>query len=115
MSTHRLGNGGRPEETSAAWRKRRSNRTLCPTMTAEPMNSRNAGSTASIHGAGRTMASVMPVRKVISRGIPTPGFTSVWKVPRHSPPRSFTAPTSVMADCGGAAPVVSKSRTQNVT
>src|SRR3954470_6073539 len=45
----------------------------------------------------------------------TPGFTSVWNVPRHSPPRSFTAPTSVMAQELAEPPVVSRSTTTNVT
>src|SRR3954453_7860217 len=45
----------------------------------------------------------------------TPGFTSVWNVPRHAPPRSFTAPTSVMAQELAEPPVVSRSTTTNVT
>src|SRR4051794_9481785 len=44
-----------------------------------------------------------------------PGFTSVWNVPRHSPPRSFTAPTSVMAHELAEPPVVSRSTTTKVT
>src|SRR3954449_1965117 len=48
-------------------------------------------------------------------GMRAPGFTSVWKVPRHSPPRSFTAPISVMADDAGEPPVVSRSTTTKVT
>ena len=58
----------------------------------------------------------MPVSTVIDGGIGSPGFTSVWNVPRHSPPRSFTAPISVMrALLGRDPPVVSTSTTQNVT
>ena len=51
-------------------------------------------------GAGSTIASVMPVSTVIIGGIGTPGFTSVSNVPRHSPPRYFTAPISVIAQRG---------------
>ena len=61
------------------------------------MNSRSAGSTSSMPGAGRTIASVMPVSTVMNGGIGTPGFTSVSKVPRRSPARYFTAPISVIA------------------
>src|SRR5688500_6019624 len=44
-----------------------------------------------------------------------PGLTRVCSVPRHSPPRSLTAPTSVMAQCAGEPPVVSRSTTTKVT
>jgi hypothetical protein len=43
-----------------------------------------------------------------------PGLTSVWKVPRHSPPRNLAAPTSVMVQSAGDPPVVSRSTTQKV-
>ena len=52
---------------------------------------------------------------MIDGGIGTPGLTRVWNVPRHSPPRSLTAPTSVISQVAGDAPVVSRSTTQNVT
>ncbi len=67
-----------------------------------------------MRGAGATMVSVMPVRTVISGGMAAPGLTSVWNVPRHSPPRTFTAPISVMPHDAAVAPVVSRSTTQNV-
>jgi hypothetical protein len=57
----------------------------------------------------------MPVRTVMVGGIATPGLTSVEKVPRHSPPRSLTAPISVMAQSSGDPPVVSTSTTTKVT
>src|SRR4051794_27062244 len=60
------------------------------------------------------MASVMPVSTVISGGIATPGLTNVCSVPRHSPARSLTAPTSVMAPSSADPPVVSTSTMQNV-
>src|SRR5215469_7120555 len=44
-----------------------------------------------------------------------PGLTSVCRVPSNSPPRNFTAPTSVIAQLSGEPPVVSRSRTTNVT
>ena len=68
-----------------------------------------------MRGAGRTMACVMPVSMVIAGGTARPGFTSVWNVPRHSPPCSFTAPISVMPQSCGDPPVVSRSITQKVT
>ena len=68
-----------------------------------------------MRGAGITIACVMPVSTVISGGIAMPGFTRVWNVPRHSPPRTLTAPTSVMAQRSADPPVVSRSTTQNVT
>ncbi len=49
-----------------------------------------------MRGALHTMASVNPVSTVICGGIARPGLTSVWKVPRHSPPRTLTAPISVI-------------------
>src|SRR5262245_54202322 len=48
-------------------------------------------------------------------GIGSPGLTSVAKVPSGSPPRTFTAPTSVIPRWSGTPPVVSRSRTTNVT
>ena len=95
--------GAARSRSSAAWRKPRSKRTLWPTITASPMNSSSVGSTDSMRGAGSTMAWVMPVSTVISGGMAQPGFTRVWNVPRHSPPRSFTAPISVMPQSVGRA------------
>ena len=57
-----------------------------------------------MRGARCTMAWVMPVSTVISGGIARPGFTIVWNVPRTSPPRTFTAPTSVIAQSAGEEP-----------
>ena len=88
---------------------------LWPTITASPMNSSSAGITSAMRGAGSTIDSVMPVSTVMNGGIATPGFTSVSKRPRHSPPRSLTAPTSVISQSFADAPVVSRSRTTNVT
>ena len=104
-----------PHARRAASRNARSKRTLWPTITVPALNSTNAARTDSMRGAGSTIAWVMPVRTVISGGMGMPGFTSVWNVPRHSPPRSLTAPTSVIAHWAALAPVVSRSSTQNVT
>ena len=41
------------------------------------------GSTAPMRGAADTNASDRPVSTVICGGMARPGFTSVWKVPRH--------------------------------
>ena len=48
-------------------------------------------------------------------GIGVPGLTRVWNSPRTSPPWTFTAPTSVMAQSAGVPPVVSRSTTTKVT
>ena len=85
------------------------------TMTASPTKPTNGSSTASTRGAGTTIACVIPVITVMEGGMATPGLTSVWNVPSSSPPRTFTAPTSVISHVAGEAPVVSRSRTTNVT
>ncbi len=95
-----------------------SKRTLWPTTTVVhggPSHSMNAGSTSPIMGAGMIIASVMPVSTVIIGGMGTPGLTSVSNVPRHLPPRSLSAPTSVIAHAPADVPVVSRSTTTNVT
>jgi hypothetical protein len=66
-------------------------------------------------GAGATIASVMPVRTVMNGGIGPPGLTSVANCPSSSPPRTLTAPISVMPSPSGAPPVVSRSSTTKVT
>ena len=115
VSIERLDSAGRPSALSAAFRKPRSKRTLWPTTTASPRNSRREGRTASIWGASTTMDSVIPVSTVMDGGIPQPGSTRVWKVPSQRPPRRRTAPTSVIAQPSGDVPVVSRSTTQNGT
>ena len=96
-------------------RKARSKPMLWPTITESPTNSSNDGSTAPIRGAGPTSASDRPVSSVIWGGMARPGLTSVWNVPRKSPPRTLTAPTSVIWSSVRWPPVVSRSSTQNVT
>jgi hypothetical protein len=61
------------------------------------------------------MRSLMPVSTVMNGGIGAPGLTSVWNVPSRSPPRTFTAPISVISPPTGDPPVVSRSTTTNVT
>ena len=68
-----------------------------------------------MRGAGATIVSVMPVRTAMNGGIGSPGLTSVWNSPSTSPPRTFTAPISVIAHDCGLPPVVSRSTTTNVT
>ena len=87
---------------------------MCATHTASRANSRKAGSTDSIIGAGATIASLMPVSTVMNGGIGEPGLTSVANSPSSSPPRILTAPISVMPRPSGAPPVVSRSTTTNV-
>ena len=91
-----------------------SNGALWATSTAPRANSRNAGSTASIRGAAATIDVVMPVSTVMNGGISLPGLTSVSNSPSTSPPRTLTAPISVIALSSGDPPVVSRSTTTNV-
>lgn len=58
---------------------------------------------------------VMPVSRVICRGIEQPGLTNVQNVASCSPPRYFTAPISVIPPSAALPPVVSRSTTTNVT
>jgi hypothetical protein len=67
-----------------------------------------------MRGAGSTMASVIPVRTVMNGGIGSRGLTRVANSPISSPPRTLTAPISVMPPASGAPPVVSRSTTTNV-
>ena len=66
-------------------------------------------------GAPPTISRVMPVRPVISGGIGTPGSTSSENAPTISPPSMRTAPTSVILEKPGVAPVVSRSTTVKET
>ena len=95
-----------------------SNPALWATSTAPRANSRNAGSTASIVGALHTMAEVMPVSATICGGMLRPGSTSVASSPSTAPPRTLTAPISVMASVcpspEARPPVVSRSTTTKV-
>ena len=49
------------------------------------------------------MVVVIPVSATIAGGIPVPGSTSVASSPIHSPPRTLTAPISVIASRSGRA------------
>ena len=61
------------------------------------------------------MASLMPVSRAMNGGISCCGLTKVWNSPSTSPPRTFTAPISVMREPpAGDPPVVSRSTTQKV-
>jgi hypothetical protein len=62
-----------------------------------------------------TIVEVIPVRTLMYGGISQPGSTSVWNSPSTAPPRTFTAPISVIALSFGEPPVVSRSTTTNVT
>ena len=58
----------------------------------------------------------MPVSTAMNGGIAWCGLTRVWNSPSTSPPRTLTAPTSVIIEPAAAEPpVVSRSTTQNVT
>ncbi len=57
----------------------------------------------------------MPVSTAMNGGIEVCGLTSVWNSPSTSPPRTLTAPISVIIDPAAAEPpVVSRSTTQKV-
>lgn len=105
----------RPVWVQAARRNPTSKRALCATSTAPVANSRKAARAGPSRGAVATMGSVMPVRTEMTAGMGTPGLTNVWNSPRTSPPRTFTAPISVMAQSAGLPPVVSRSTTTKVT
>ena len=78
VSTVALAIRSRPVDSRAWLRKERSKRTLCPTTTAPPRNSRNDGSISPTRGASATMASLMPVSAVMKGGIRSSGRTNVW-------------------------------------
>src|SRR5690606_555205 len=68
-----------------------------------------------MRGASATIALEIPVSTVMKAGIGVLGRTSVWNSPMTSPPRTVTAPISVMPQSAGEPPVVSRSTTTNVT
>lgn len=68
-----------------------------------------------MRGAPATIASVMPVSTWMKAGMGALGRTSVWNSPSTCPPRTLTAPTSVIAEAEALPPVVSRSTTTNVT
>ena len=70
---------------------------LWATSTAPRENSRNDGSTESMVGALHTIVEVIPVSAMICGGMLRPGSTSVASSPRTMPPRTLTAPISVIA------------------
>ncbi|SHX12043.1 Uncharacterised protein [Mycobacteroides abscessus subsp. abscessus] len=94
---------------------------LWATRTAPRQNSRKVGSTDSMRGASQTMAVVIPVSCTICGGMARPGSIRVASSPMISPPRTLTAPISVMASqpppvssARARPPVVSRSTTTNV-
>ena len=106
---------GRPWRAAKCLRNPTSNGALWATRTVPAANSRNAGSVDSIGGASATIVLLIPVRTAMKAGISVCGLTRVWNSPRISPPRTFTAPISVIIEPPSAEPpVVSRSTTQNV-
>ncbi len=114
VSTAEKPGQARPVAAAAALRKPTSNGALWATSTEPAANSRNAGRADSIRGAADTIESVMPVMTWMKAGIGLPGFTNVWNSPSRRPPRTLTAPISVMPSAG-VPPVVSRSTTTKVT
>ncbi len=88
---------------------------LWATSTVPRRNSTSAGRTASIGSRSATRWSVIPVTVLTAGGMGRPGFTSVANSPSTSPARALTTPTSVIRSPAGSSPVVSRSRTANVT
>src|SRR3954471_7152306 len=115
VSTDAAGGQASPFSAHAALRKPMSNGALWATRTAPRANSRNAGSTAPIRGAVATIVDVIPVSTLMYGGISRPGSTRVWNSPSTTPPRTLTAPISVIALSFGEPPVVSRSTTTKVT
>ena len=97
-----------------------SNLALWATSTAPRANSRNIGSTAAMVGASHTIAVVMPVSWTICGGMLRCGSTRVANSPSTTPPRTLTAPISVIASATFPStavmrpPVVSRSTTTKV-
>ena len=58
---------------------------------------------------------MIPVSEATNAGMGEPGLTRLWNSPMRSPPRTLTAPISVMPASAGAPPVVSRSTTTKVT
>ena len=75
------------------------------------MNASKRSAISTNGGASATIASLMPVRRVMAGGIARPGFTRVWSSSTISPPHSFTAAISVTRWGPGRRPVVSTSTT----
>ena len=73
-------------------------------------NCKNAVSASFSWGASASMASVMPVRPMISGVNRRLGFTKVWNLSVISPFFSTTAPISVIASRRTFRPVVSMSK-----
>src|SRR5690606_33062594 len=92
-----------------------SNGALWATSTVPRANSRNPGSTSSTPGAVETIAVVIPVSRATKAGTGRPGFTNDWNSPSTSPPRTLTAPISVIPASSARLPVVSRSTTTKVT
>ena len=86
----------RPSASQPARRKPRSNGALCATSTAPRRTRGTPAAPSSIRGAPATIASVMPVSTAMNGGIDVAGLTSVWNSPSTSPPRTLTAPISVI-------------------
>ncbi len=106
------GDGQRsPLLAQAAARKLTSKGALCAVSTQPWTKSRRTGSTAAAGGASATMASLMPVSSAMSAGIAWPGFTRVANSASIRPPRTRTAPISVIPAVSGDQPVVSISTT----
>ena len=114
VSTTLLPGQACPVRAAAALRNPMSNGALCATSTAPRENSRKLGSTSSMGGAPMSIVVVMPVSTWMNGGTGPPGSTSVWNSPSTSPPRTLTAPISVIAQSAGVPPVVSRSTTTNV-
>ena len=99
---------------SAGGSRRRTARCAPPARSRPRTRGRPAARTRSA-GASATIELLMPVSTAMNAGISVCGLTSVWNSPRTSPPRTLTAPISVIIEPPAAEPpVVSRSTTQKV-
>ena len=103
-----------PVAVAAARRNPRSNLALWATSTAPRENSRNVDITAARAGAPTRSPGLMPVSRLICPGSGPSIETNVDNSARTAPPRTRTAPISVISSVPGLVPVVSRSTTTKV-
>ena len=99
-STSKPGQGG-PARCAKWRRKPTSNGALWATSTrAARRTPGRPGARTRSDGASATIELVMPVRTAMNGGIAAWGLTRVWNSPSTSPPRTLTAPISVIMRTG---------------
>ena len=89
---------GRPAGGRSAGGSRRRTARCGPPGRSRPRTRGTPAAPDSIGGASATIVLVMPVRTAMNAGISVCGLTSVWNSPSTSPPRTLTAPISVIIE-----------------